>query len=99
MRYRKYFGVIAVAATFIAAASTLSAQNNSNCSEGDAKGMRVRTALVTFDRGTEFWQADVKPQFGGLTPERTGGFPGHKGISQRMGSLALSCTTRSIPAS
>jgi hypothetical protein len=79
MSYRKYFGVIAVAATFIAAASTLSAQNNSHCSEGDAKGMRVRTALVTFDRGTEFWQVDVLPQFGGLTPERTGGFPGAQG--------------------
>jgi hypothetical protein len=48
MGYRTYFGVIAVAATFIAAASTLSAQNNSHCSEGVAKGMRVRTALVTF---------------------------------------------------
>jgi hypothetical protein len=76
MRYRRYFGVIAVAATFIAAASTSSAQNNSDCSEG---GKRVRTALVTFDRGTEFWQADVLPQFGGLTPERTGGFPGAQG--------------------
>jgi hypothetical protein len=79
MRYRKYLGVIAVAATLIAAASTLSAQNNSACSEGDAEGMRVRTALVTFDRGTEFWQADVRPQFGGLTQERTGGFPGAQG--------------------
>ena len=76
MRFRKYLGVIAVAATFIAAASTSSAQNNSDCSEG---GKRVRTALVTFDRGTEFWQADVLPQFGGLTPERTGGFPGAQG--------------------
>jgi hypothetical protein len=81
MRYRKYFGVIAVTATFIAAASTLSAQNNSACSEGDAKGMRVRTALVTFDRGTESWQADVLPQFGGFTAEKTGGFPGTQGIS------------------
>ena len=79
MRFRKYLGVIAVAATFIAAASASSEQNNSDCSEGDKEGICVRTALVTFDRGTEFWQADVLPQFGGLTPERTGGFPGAQG--------------------
>jgi hypothetical protein len=79
MRYRKYFGVIAVAATFIAAASTLSAKNNTDCSEGNEAGMCVRTALVTFDRGTEFWQADVLPQFGGITAEKTGGFPGAQG--------------------
>jgi hypothetical protein len=79
MRYRKFFGVIAVAATFIAAASTLSAQNNSDCSEGNEEGMCVRTALVTFDRGTESWQADVLPQFGGFTAEKTGGFPGAQG--------------------
>jgi hypothetical protein len=79
MRYGKYFGVIAVAATFIAAASTLSAHNNGDCSEGDEEGMCVRTAVVTFDRGVEFWQADVLPEFGGLTPERTGGFPGAQG--------------------
>ena len=78
MRYRNYFGVIAVAATFIAA-STLSAQNNGDCSEGDAEGLHSRTALVTFDRGTESWQADVLPQFGGFTAERTGGFPGAQG--------------------
>jgi hypothetical protein len=79
MRYRKFFGVIAVAATFIAGASTLSAQNSSDCSEGDKQGMCVRTALVTFDRGTGSWQADVLPQFGGFTAEETGGFPGAQG--------------------
>jgi hypothetical protein len=61
MRYGKYLGAIAVAA-----ASTLSAQGNVDCSEDNKEGMYVRTALVTFDRGTEFWQAGVAPQFGGL---------------------------------
>jgi hypothetical protein len=79
MRYRKFFRVIAVAATFIATTSTLSAQNNSDCSEGNKEGMCVRTALVTFDRGTESWQADVLPQFGGFTAQKSGGFPGAQG--------------------
>jgi hypothetical protein len=61
MRYEKYLGVIAVAA-----ASTLSAQGNVDCSEDNKEGMYVRTVLVTFDRGTEFWQAGMAPQFGGL---------------------------------
>jgi hypothetical protein len=54
MRYGKYLGVIAVAA-----ASTLSAQGNVDCSEDNKEGVYVRTALVTFDRGTKFWQAGV----------------------------------------